>query len=77
MSVKKEYRQLPEEGIVVEIVRKSEEWRVQVHGVYWFAKTNTHLDFNPGDIIRVVGRKGNKLIIDKQKCDSFCNIDDN
>ncbi|MFG6093798.1 NfeD family protein [Leptothoe sp. ISB3NOV94-8A] len=76
MSFKKEYRQLSTEGIVVEIVRKSEEWRVQVYGVYWFAKANRHLDFNPGDIVRVVGRRGNKLIIDKQKCESLYNIDD-
>lgn len=65
MSFEKGHHQLFEEGIVVDVVREHKEWRIQVYGVFWFAKANTNLNFHPGDVVRIIGRQGTKLIIDQ------------
>lgn len=52
------------EGVVVDVVHEHKEWRIQVYGVFWFARAATNLSFKPGDTVRVVGRQGIKLIID-------------
>lgn len=64
MNFRNKNQQHFEEAIVVEVVREHQEWRIQLHGVYWFARTNSNSSFKPGDIVHIVGRQGTKLIID-------------
>lgn len=64
MNFRNNNQQPFEEGVVIDVVREHQEWRIQIYGVYWFARTNSHCNFKPGDIVRIVGRKGTKLIIE-------------
>ncbi|MEO0348538.1 MAG: NfeD family protein [Cyanobacteria bacterium P01_A01_bin.15] len=60
------FEDLPDEyveGLVDEVVRPGKEWRIKVHGVYWYAMSQAERDFSPGDYVRVVGRKNLRLII--------------
>ena len=52
-----------EEGIVTEVAREGKEWIVRVHGIYWHARSQSSSSFEPGDIVRVTGRNGVKLLI--------------
>ena len=52
-----------EEGIVIGVVREGKEWVVRIHGVYWRARSYGTANFLPGEHIKVVGRKGIKLLI--------------
>lgn len=51
------------EGLIIEVVRPRHEWIVRVYGVYWHARTSTHSDFAPDDLVRVIGREGQRLLI--------------
>ncbi|WP_163695343.1 NfeD family protein [Adonisia turfae] len=51
------------EGIVDEVLKPYQEWRVKVHGVYWHACSQVNFNFSPGDHIQVVGRNNLKLVI--------------
>lgn len=52
-----------DKGIVDEVLRPKQEWRVKVHGVYWHALSKADFNFSPGDYVQVVGRNNLKLLI--------------
>ena len=54
-----------EEANVVADIRGSQKGRVQLHGVYWFAKLSdpTANDIQAGSSVSVVDRENNTLVV--------------
>ena len=40
-------------------------WQVEYHASFWYAYASKHYSFNPGDVVRVIGREGIGLLIEK------------
>jgi membrane protein implicated in regulation of membrane protease activity len=51
-------------GIISEVVEQCCEWRVEYRSSYWTAHSQQPVEFNPGDVVRVIGRDNITLIIE-------------
>lgn len=54
----------PTQGVIDKVICQGVEWRVRVNGSYWSAYALSRSNFFPGDLIYVVGRQNQKLLIE-------------
>lgn len=52
------------EGVIDKVIRQGHKWRVRTNGSYWFAQSTAPADFQPGDHVRIVGRRKTTLLVD-------------
>jgi membrane protein implicated in regulation of membrane protease activity len=59
----------PTQGVIDKVICQGVEWRVRVNGSYWSAYALSRSNFFPGDLIQVVDRQNQKLLIEAVSSD--------
>jgi membrane protein implicated in regulation of membrane protease activity len=51
-------------GEVTKVLKPGREWRVKSMATFWIARSQVILNLDPGDEVKVTGRKGGALLIE-------------
>lgn len=50
-------------GTVDKVLIQKKLWRVKYEGTYWYGESDANFALNPGDRVRIVGRRNISLLV--------------